>query len=247
MKEPGIEKGKGGREVHRVQLLVRDDPQGIVKPRWLRVTGLVCADYTTRDGRGRLGAGQEGYGDGATSPAGTPVFYPVAPYLLMTGGRITVQMPGTSPEVEWVVIVQEDQWFVTVGSDHTDRELEKTDPLRAKQMCPKVISPFTWPMSAVESHWNQLRLRCWVQVGGGQWIPYQDEAASELMHPAEQMDMLQRSQGPVRTGAVLFGGTVPLLTSPTDADRVRIELWDPANRRGIRHEYEVRRAVMAAS
>ena len=46
----------------------------------------------------------------------------------MTNGRITVQLPGTSPEVEWVVIVQEDEWFVTIGSDHTDRELEKTDP-----------------------------------------------------------------------------------------------------------------------
>ena len=74
-------------------------------------------------------------------------------------------------------------------------------------------------MAALQSHWDELRLRCWVQVGGDEWIPYQDEAAGTLMHPVEQMERLQQTGGRVRSGSVLFGGTVPLLSSRIDADR----------------------------
>lgn len=54
-----------------------------------------------------------------------PRIYPIATHALTTGNEVEAQCSHTSGEVEIVLLVA-DQLYVGVGSDHTDRALEKT-------------------------------------------------------------------------------------------------------------------------
>src|SRR5690606_3006331 len=120
--------------------------------------------------------------------------------------------------------------------------LEKADMARSKQVCRKVVSPLAWTFSSVEDRWDDLQLRSWVAVGGGDWVPYQDAPAASLLAPRDLFAALRDAQGlEVGPGWVVLGGTVPRLTQQTDADRVRIELADSAGQRAISHCYRVLR------
>lgn len=228
--------------MHRLRFFVQRDPGGPLESRWVDVEHLVCAGFAGRDRESVQAHIDELREEGISAPDDIPAFYHVTPDLLTTDDAIAVQFPGTSPEVEWVLIATEDGFLVTVGSDHTDRELEKADMARSKQVCRKVVSPLAWTFSSVEDRWDDLQLRSWVAVGGGDWVPYQDAPAGSLLAPRDLFAALRDAQGlEVGPGWVVLGGTVPRLAQQTDADRVRIELADPAGQRAISHCYRVLR------
>ena len=41
----------------------------------------------------------------------------------------------------------EGEWYVGIGSDHTDRVLEAVSIRKSKQVCAKPISKELWPLS----------------------------------------------------------------------------------------------------
>ena len=72
---------------------------------------------------------------GIPGPTSTPTLYPVVCTALTTESTIEVYENETSGEVEYVLlVVTEDEIYVGLGSDHTDRHLEETDIPRAKQI-----------------------------------------------------------------------------------------------------------------
>lgn len=77
---------------------------------------------------------------GVPPPPYTPTVYPVSAYLLTDQPQITVQSQETSGEVEFAVFIQPGKIYISVGSDHTDRDLEKTDIKKSKQMCEKPVA-----------------------------------------------------------------------------------------------------------
>ena len=60
---------------------------------------------------------------------------------------------GTSGEVEPVVVVAGGEYFLTVGSDHTDRDLERHDIAASKAACTKVIGTTCIPVSGI-AEWD---------------------------------------------------------------------------------------------
>ena len=76
---------------------------------------------------------------GIPAPKSTPVLFPKACRSLVLDDLIEVYGEETSGELEYVLLVQdENDVDVGLGSDHTDRKLEETDirdPSRSALMC----------------------------------------------------------------------------------------------------------------
>jgi len=200
---------------------------------------LVSAGYSARD-TGLVRRHVEELAElGVPRPGRIPTLYPVSAYLAVTGRIIQVQHPETSGEVEYVLIVSaNDDVYVTVGSDHTDRRLERTNVQWSKQCCAKILAPTAWCLDEVRRHWDDLVLRSWVD-DEGQWRLYQEGSLAQLLPPEELLRLCRDELGLAGPGLVVFSGTVPLVSQITFTRGFRMELEDPVLKRTIVHEYSV--------
>lgn len=144
---------------------------------------------------------------GVPRPASVPAFYDIDPGLLTTDPVIAVDSGSTSGEVEPVVIRHGGRYFLGVGSDHTDRVIERTDIAAAKAACPKPLGDVVVELGSdlTRVDWDSLLADS--SVDG---LPYQQGRVSTLRHPAELMERITGATD--ATGdLVLFCGTLPLL------------------------------------
>lgn len=177
---------------------------------------------------------------GIPGPKSTPTLYPVVCSALTTIGEIEVYGGETSGEAEYVLlVVNEDEIYVGIGSDHTDRCLEETDIPRAKQICPNVMSRTVWPLSEISNHWDDLLMRSTV-VREGREILYQEGPLGALMNPSELMTFVKRTiSGPLEK-MVIFSGTLGMKTDDfVFADRFTTELIDEKHGRTLAVSYTV--------
>src|SRR5512135_1340434 len=127
---------------------------------------LICAGWVGRD-RKALQAHVEELGRlGIPGPNRIPIYMNFSTYLLTTDDEITVVSSQSSGEVEYVLLCQGEKTWVTVGSDHTDRDVETKSIPGSKQMYAKWLAPECWPYREVKDHWDELILRCWVHKDG---------------------------------------------------------------------------------
>ena len=175
---------------------------------------------------------------GIPAPLRTPVVYPVSPYLLTDHPYITVQGGETSGEVEFTVFIQPDKTYISVGSDHTDRDLEKTDIAKSKQMCQKPVADQVWDFEEVQDHWDSLILRTWVSGEKGKSL-YQEGPMTALLPVSDLIKVVQRETDSPLAGAVIYSGTVPTQGGFVFAKAWDLELEDPVLKRSITHHYEV--------
>jgi 4-hydroxyphenylacetate 3-monooxygenase len=135
-----------------------------------------------------------------------PRIYPIARHAITTDTEVFVHDAETSGEVE-IVLVQTDRLYVGVGSDHTDRALERTSILWSKQACPNVLAPVLWPWDDVAAHWDDCVLRAWVDGR-----PYQEVACGKFLSPPDMLATLRARVADVPArDIVVFGGTIVAL------------------------------------
>ncbi|MEM4303250.1 MAG: DUF2848 family protein [Candidatus Caldarchaeum sp.] len=201
-----------------------------------KASELICMGYTSRNKKALLEHIEELKKIGVPAPEKIPTSYVVNPNILTTGREITVDGLHTSGEVEYVLLVGNDgETYITVGSDHTDRDLERQDILRAKNKCPKIMAPKVWPLREVEDS-KQLVLTSWVSNGHGLLQKYQEAYLSDIMEPVE----LFREVGGSRRGLVLMSGTVPVLKKHiVYSDVFIMRLEDRTTGRRIEHWYQI--------
>lgn len=205
-------------------------------PRAFTVRRLICAGYSGRNEAAVRAHIEELAHEGVPPPAQIPLIMPVPARNLSTGAEIEVVSARTSGEAEAVFFVAQKEIYVGVGSDHTDRGLERHDILQSKQVCPKIAGTNVWRLTDLRSRWDELVLRSFVQEGDGPEELYQQGTLS-LLRPPE--DLLARAGA--TEGLVLFGGTVPVLKGTMRyAGRFRAELHDPATGRSLSCGYAVR-------
>ena len=77
-----------------------------------------------------------------------PRIYPMSTQGVSTASEVTVQTGRSSGEVE-IVLYMADELYVGVGSDHTDRALEKVSIVWSKQACANVLAPTLWRFSDI--------------------------------------------------------------------------------------------------
>jgi len=98
-----------------------------------------------------------------------------------------------------------------VGSDHSDRELEKHDLVVSKQMCPNVISKKVWRYEDIKGHWDDIILRGWVVEADGKRQLYQEGKLGAFMAVEDFLNKTKEHVEEDLTGTVIFVGTVPTL------------------------------------
>nr|WP_233731943.1 DUF2848 family protein [Lysinibacillus sp. YS11] len=103
---------------------------------------------------------------GVPAPPQVPMIYDVSTNLLTTSPSISVVQESSSGEAEVVIMNVKGKWYVGLGSDHTDRELEKLSIQKSKQVCSKPISTQFWLLDDIESRWDDIEMRSWMIVNG---------------------------------------------------------------------------------
>jgi hypothetical protein len=199
-----------------------------------RVDQLVIAGWTGRDPAAVQAHIRELEALGVRPPRTTPIFYRAASSLLTTQAAIQVSGDASTGEAEAVLLILPDGEWIGLGSDHTDRELEKTGVTISKQACAKPLGRHVWPYAIVAGHWDSLILRSFA-VAGSERRLYQEAPVSQLRHPKD----LQSAGGAVATGTAMFCGTVPVKGEIGWADQLELELEDPIRRCKLTHRYAI--------
>ncbi len=178
---------------------------------------------------------------GIPGPKSTPTLYPVIPRTLITDEAIDVYGDETSGEVEYVLLIENEQAiYVGLGSDHSDRHLEETDIPRCKQICPNILGKTVWPLAEVEDHWDLLEIKSTVFKDGKE-ITYQQGTLAAIMEPKALMDFVLTKIPPPLDGTAIFSGTLGTLTGGfVFSERFSAELGDPKLDRRLSLAYDIR-------
>lgn len=178
---------------------------------------------------------------GVRPPPEVPMYYRLPVSVLVQSERIEVTGDKTSGEVEYVLIVERGRLLVALGSDHTDRTVETADVLVSKQVCPNVCSTTAWLFDDVEAHWDEVVLRAWSRIPGGDWTLYQEGPCGRLLAPRALLDSV-RAKGALDSSAqaVIFSGTIPACHGVAALGAsFKGELFDPRLKRSLHFAYEV--------
>ena len=203
----------------------------------LRDHQAVVAGYTGRDEDAVRHHIDELAAIGVPAPPTVPMFYAVGPATVSTDPSVGVTGAATSGEAEPVLIRHHGDWYLGVGSDHTDRDLETRDVGDSKRACPKPVSRHVIAVPAwTDLDWDAVALSS--RVDGR---PYQDGHLTGLRRPEEILRLLAERGVDEGRDLVCFAGTLPLI----DGGFVPGAVWDLRlalpDGRTIAHRYEARR------
>lgn len=164
-----------------------------------------------------------------------PRIYPIDTYALTTEDAIGVQGPRSSGEVE-IVLVQADRLYVGVGSDHTERDLERGSIVWSKQASPNVLAPTLWDFEEIAGHWDRCVMRS--SVDGR---PYQDVGVAAFLSPPDILRILgERVPGLPARDFVVFCSTIVALSKEIGFGKQwQFEMEDPVLGRKIAHGYRL--------
>ena len=205
------------------------------------VARILDAGFTGKNREGAMKHVEELKAHGVAAPDRIPAYFAVTRELVTTDDEIEVLGDDTSGEVEVVFLFKGDETYIAVGSDHTDRELEKDSIPKSKVICPKVVSREVWKLADVEPHWERLKLQSWIEADGQRTL-YQEGSLADFLTID---DFLDGVRSVVKDGAldgmVLYMGTMPslggeLLFSPTFEGR----LSDDVLGRELSFRYSIR-------
>jgi hypothetical protein len=181
---------------------------------------VVLAGYTGRDREAVQRHIDELLAQGIPAPERTPELYRTEPSKVQIDGALSKGDGWSSGEVEFVLLVSGETTFVTVGSDHTDRDLERTSVPDAKRSFAKVVGSQVWPLQDLLRDWDSLLLRSWITDSNGR-RKYQEGPIATIMEPSALVDLLPEEDR--SDGLVLFSGTVPALEQAPASGRCRFE------------------------
>jgi 4-hydroxyphenylacetate 3-monooxygenase len=141
--------------------------------------------------------------------------YVVDPALLTQSGLVRVATRTTSGEVEPVLIRHRRRWFLGVGSDHTDREIEQVDVPASKAACMKPLADRVMPLpldvetGGYDEEWDAIE----VSLRSGEQR-YQSGQLAALQPPSRLINfaLTEAPNISVDDDLVIFGGTLPLLS-----------------------------------
>lgn len=204
------------------------------------VSSVYCIGYSGSDSKKVQDHIDELAELGIPKPPEVPMLYPVRVSNLNQNGKMEIIGKKTSGEAEIVLIFgeQESEIYVSVGSDHTDRELESVDINKSKQICDKPLAKEAWPLSKLIDGWNELKLVSKVLING-KWEAYQEQNVTAIL-PLEKILAYLNKKSLDLKNSVVFAGTVPLLNGFKYGDAYEVELVNTLNNKSISCTYFVK-------
>lgn len=198
---------------------------------------LIVAGYTGRDTAAVAAYIAKLDAEGIAPPAEVPSYFTLGVDRLTTASRIEVATPSSCGEVEFALLVGEDDIWVAAASDHTDRALEAQDILASKQSCPKVLSTAVWRLGDVEKHWDDLIFES--RTPAGSTPEYQIGPVAALRPPRELLGLVEERFGGPMPGTVILSGTIAADSDFTFHSSFDAELRDPVLGRSLRASYSI--------
>lgn len=172
-------------------------------------------------------------------PARRPRIIPISTWATISSDEVAVQSSSTTGEVEPAIVECGDELLIGVGSDHTDRELEKTSLPWSKQVAPNVVAPVFWKWEDVRAHWDDLVIESFID-GQEPRVPYQHAALAEFWTPEETLAAARERIAPASGDRLFLCGTPPSDGGALKGGRSwTIALRDPVLGRQIEHTYTV--------
>jgi hypothetical protein len=205
------------------------DPKNIVH--------LTIAGWTGRDAVGLEKHIKELEALGVKRPASTPIFYRVAASLLTISESVEVLGKASSGEVEPVIVGLDDELWVGVGSDHTDRQAETVGVSLSKQLCPKPVSRMLWRYKDVADRWDDLEISSFVVVAGKRRLYQQGKLRA--MRPPLELIRLGTGSETLANGSAMFCGTLAVHGEISPAERFEMELRDPSTDEKLNAGYSI--------
>jgi Protein of unknown function (DUF2848) len=201
---------------------------------------VIIAGYTGRNQEETRAHIRELERQGIPTPAEIPAIFRTTLDRLTSDREIEVVGGRTAGEAEVVLLVKGENIWIAIGSDHTDRELEKIDIPASKQVCAKPVSAQVWNYADVRERWDKLLLRSWVGENGRDEL-YQEGRMAALLRPEDLLAMLKRRLGRLVDNAAVYTGTIPLIGGHfTHKPYFTAELRDDASGRALQCAYRVR-------
>lgn len=203
------------------------------RPIDLSVDQLIVAGWTGRDAAGVQHHIDELAALGIAPPSQVPLYYRVSQTLLTQAPVIQVLGPGTSGEVEPLLIQQDGQIWLGLASDHTDRDLEAHSVAASKQACAKPMATEVWAWDEVKDRLDDLTLSCSIKEGDT-WVSYQQGTLASIRPLAELM-----AGGGFADRSAMLCGTLAAIGGVRPATEYQMALEDPAKGRKIALTYSV--------
>lgn len=174
---------------------------------------------------------------GVPAPDTVPSFYVLDSALTTSAADIETGGSNTSGEVEPVLIRHDGRLYLSVGSDHTDRDIERDSIAASKAACPKPVgaSVLALPERAGDFDWDSITATSTVD---GKL--YQQGTLESLRPPMDVLKLYDQAHGDADGDVVLFGGTLPLIGGEfIPGTRWKISLGLP-NGIELEHSYSAR-------
>jgi len=186
---------------------------------------------------------------GVPRPSSVPLYYRVACQMLTQSPEIEALGAHSSGEAEPLFFFAQGEWWLSVASDHTDRQVESYSVAVSKQMCAKPVAAAAWRWTDVAAHQDTLELRSRI-LENGEWIDYQRGTFASI-RPLEALRQgMPGADAPVE-GMFMTCGTLGALPNARGegirpATHMQIEIYDPKLQRRIVHGYAVRTLPVVA-
>lgn len=174
---------------------------------------------------------------GVPAPKKIPTIFECSHELLTQEKDIKFVGSKTSGEVEYVIVLSNDNIYIGLGSDHTDRELESVSVPKAKQVCPKPISKELWDYNDLKDHWDRIKLISYQTINGVEEV-YQDGTLADILPVEKILEELKERVGDIKN-SIIYSGTVPLLKGFAYGDNFRCMMVDEVLNRTIALDYNV--------
>lgn len=210
------------------------------------INQLIVAGWTGRDQQAIMHHISELEALGVPRPSATPLFYRVAVNQLSQQRQIEVMGGATSGEVEPLVFSHQGCLYVSLASDHTDRQLETHSVALSKQICVKPVARTAWPLHEVAEHWDQLILRSWIKEEDELRL-YQQGTLASLRKPSDLLERYLAGQAITAGDAIpsageidglaMVCGTVVAIGGIRPSTEFRMALVDEVLGRTITHHY----------
>lgn len=200
----------------------------------------VVAGYTGRDPKAVQHHIDELAAIGVAPPPEVPMFYRMDSQLFDTSGEHDTSNNLTSGEIEPLYIRHNGKFYLGIGSDHTDRDIEAQDIGDSKRACPKPVATEVIEVESLEDlDLDQCTARSWVD---GEL--YQEGSLAGLRKPADVVEKLLARTDIGDADFMCLGGTLPLLKGNfVDGTSWKVELSFPDGTR-IEHNYKIKKGSL---
>lgn len=202
---------------------------------------LIVAGWTGRDRAAIEHHIEELQALGVPPPSSVPLYYRMGAALLTQAAQIEALGTQSSGEAEPTLFFAAGDWWLTVGSDHTDRQVETYSVAVSKQLCAKPVATAAWRWSDVVAYQDELQLSSRI-LEDGRWVDYQKGTLAAIRPLTGLRDGIFEASP--EAGSIMTCGTLGALPNARGegirpAAEMEVRLHDPRLNRRIVHRYAV--------